>query len=224
VVTFLRAIYDLCIARRWKFFEGLAQIENNPGLIDKYGTRVSSAVTAIRQKLPDIYTAPETDDDKTAAMNEAIERAVNYVTVDTAEREALLKELREEIERSKCSSLAGLLSAIAVQTIGEGGVGLEPGVHILSMHKAKGLSADFVFIPVAEDHQLPGVTENKHEELEALRLLFVSITRAKENVIFSFAARRTGAQQDHETHRPRKPALTPFLKDTGLRKTDHRKK
>ncbi len=220
--TVLRSIYDLCVAQKWKFFEGLSEIEKNPGLIDKFGPRIATNVTSIREKLSEIYDHTLESEDKAAAMDETIKRAVDYVTGDTAVKESLLKELNEEIERSKCSSLSGLLSAIAAQSIGEGGVGLEPGIHILTMHKAKGLSADVVFIPVAEDHQIPGLEVGRQEELEALRLFFVSITRAKDSVIFSYAAHRTKQQGDYATGRPRIPTLTRFLRHTGLAMTDHR--
>ena len=65
-------------------------------------------------------------------------------------------------------------------------------VRVMTMHGAKGLSARVVFIPGLEQGLLP----NRHQTyvaqlLEAARLLYVSITRARAACVMSFAARRT---------------------------------
>jgi superfamily I DNA/RNA helicase len=66
-------------------------------------------------------------------------------------------------------------------------------VRVMTMHGAKGLSAQVVFIPGLEHGLLP----NRHQVpypaqlLEAARLLYVSITRARAACVLSFAARRT---------------------------------
>jgi len=66
-------------------------------------------------------------------------------------------------------------------------------VRVMTMHGAKGLSASAVFIPGLEQGLLP----NRHQTpyvaqlLEAARLLYVSITRARATCVLSFAARRT---------------------------------
>jgi ATP-dependent DNA helicase UvrD/PcrA len=63
----------------------------------------------------------------------------------------------------------------------------------MTMHGAKGLSARVVFIPGLEQGLLP----NRHQTpyvaqlLEAARLLYVSITRARAACVMSFATRRT---------------------------------
>ncbi len=66
-------------------------------------------------------------------------------------------------------------------------------VRVMTMHGAKGLSASAVFIPGLEQGLLP----NRHQTpyvaqlLEAARLLYVSITRARAACVLSFAGRRT---------------------------------
>jgi superfamily I DNA/RNA helicase len=58
---------------------------------------------------------------------------------------------------------------------------LPPRVRIMSMHGAKGLSAQVVFIPGMEEHIFPGPWRQPYPGLilEAARLLYVSITRAR---------------------------------------------
>ena len=89
------------------------------------------------------------------------------------------------------------------------------------MHSAKGLSAEVVFIPVAEDHAIPGFSKTREEELEERRLFFVAVTRAIEKVVFTTARLRTGNQCDFVTHHARRPKLTPFLRNSGLSHIRH---
>lgn len=61
-------------------------------------------------------------------------------------------------------------------------------VVIMTMHGAKGLNADAVFVPALEDQLIP----NKWYEPEQRRLLYVSMTRAKRRLFLSWAWSRTG--------------------------------
>jgi superfamily I DNA/RNA helicase len=69
---------------------------------------------------------------------------------------------------------------------------LPPRVRIMSMHGAKGLSSRIVFIPGLEEHIFPGPWRQPYPGLvlEAARLLYVSITRARAGCILSYASRR----------------------------------
>ncbi len=65
-------------------------------------------------------------------------------------------------------------------------------VRIMTMHGAKGLSARVVFIPGLEDELIPGPRRAPYPGLvlEAARLLYVSITRARAACIMSYAQTR----------------------------------
>jgi DNA helicase-2/ATP-dependent DNA helicase PcrA len=69
---------------------------------------------------------------------------------------------------------------------------LSPRVRIMSMHGAKGLSSRIVFVPGLEEHIFPGPWRQPYPGLvlEAARLLYVSITRARAACILTYAARR----------------------------------
>lgn len=69
---------------------------------------------------------------------------------------------------------------------------LPPRVRIMSMHGAKGLSARAVFIPGLEEEIFPGQWRVPYPGLvlEAARLLYVSITRARAACMLSFATSR----------------------------------
>lgn len=68
----------------------------------------------------------------------------------------------------------------------------EPRVRVMSMHGAKGLQADVVFIPGLEEPILPGPRRTRVPGLvlEAARLLYVSMTRARAGLILTYARRR----------------------------------
>lgn len=88
---------------------------------------------------------------------------------------------------------------------------LPPQVRIMTMHGAKGLSARVVFIPCLEEELLPGSRRQPYPGLvlEAARLLFVSITRARSACILSHARTRVvyGAFSRHHPSR--------FLRNLG---------
>lgn len=72
-------------------------------------------------------------------------------------------------------------------------VGVLPArVRMMTMHGAKGLSAKVVFIPGLEDEIIPGPRRQPYPALvlEAARLLYVSITRARAACILSYAQTR----------------------------------
>lgn len=115
-----------------------------------------------------------------------LEELDNYLVADTDEQqEKLLSVVYERL---------GL-------EIPEGGF-LPKRVRIMTMHGAKGLSAQVVFIPGLENgvlprqHQLPypGAVQ------EAARMLYVSVTRAKAACIMSYAAKRIvhGERKDQD--------------------------
>jgi DNA helicase-2/ATP-dependent DNA helicase PcrA len=71
-------------------------------------------------------------------------------------------------------------------------------IKFMTMHGAKGLNADIVFVPALEDELMP----NKWYEPEQRRLLYVSMTRAKCHLLLSWAWSRKG----RDTHRSPKSA------------------
>lgn len=125
----------------------------------------------------------------------------------TLRPEMTIQELRDylwaESDLQQAAVLEGVLQRIG-EEVPEAGV-LPPRVRIMTMHSAKGLSARVVFIPGLEDEILPGPWRQPYAGLvlEAARLLYVSITRARAACIVSFADRRTinGKPQTHTRSR-----------------------
>jgi hypothetical protein len=65
-------------------------------------------------------------------------------------------------------------------------------VQVMTMHGAKGLSAQVVFVPGLEEDILPGAKRQPYPGLvrEAARLLYVSLTRARATCVVSMAGTR----------------------------------
>lgn len=141
----------------------------------------------------------ETRSEEMAAIVEAhydAAQAASWRKVAASLRpEMTLQELRDylfaESDQQQAAVLESVLTRIG-EEIPEAGV-LPPRVRIMTMHGAKGLSAQVVFIPGLEDQILPGPWRHPYPGLvlEAARLLYVSITRARAACAISFAARRT---------------------------------
>lgn len=88
-------------------------------------------------------------------------------------------------------------------------------VTITTMHGAKGLSADLVFVLQAEDEVIP---DDLHGDAldEARRLLYVSLTRARKKLVIGHCARRTGPQRFVGQTEATRRTFTRFLRDYGL--------
>lgn len=89
-------------------------------------------------------------------------------------------------------------------------------INIMTMHKAKGLTAGVVIIVGAEDQIIPGKHDGEGIGDER-RLLFVSLSRAREFLFITYCEKRIGAQaftgrQDTTPHRE----LTQFLQDAPI--------
>ena len=102
-----------------------------------------------------------------------------------------LKELVRAL--AEFENLAGFLEHIALvmEATGEAGGDM---VNIMTLHSAKGLEIDTLFLPGWEEGVFPHQrTLNEHDEAgleEERRLAYVGLTRARRNVHISFAANR----------------------------------
>jgi DNA helicase-2/ATP-dependent DNA helicase PcrA len=126
------------------------------------------------------------------------------VGAEARERAASLAVVLD-ISRSAVAAAPGLDAAALLARFDERAAaeatGSPDGVNLLTLHRAKGLEWDAVFLPQLEEGTLPIRQAESDEEIaEERRLLYVGLTRSRRHLFLSWAERRTGAGE-RETQR-----------------------
>jgi DNA helicase-2/ATP-dependent DNA helicase PcrA len=125
-----------------------------------------------------------------------------------------LREVRDFLWADRDEQQADLLRLVYArleETEPEEGV-LPARVRIMTMHGAKGLGAQVVFVPGLEAGFLPNRWQGSYAGLvlEAARLLYVSLSRARMAAVVSYADRRTVFGQWQ------RQVPSPFAGDLGM--------
>lgn len=223
------AIYETAVSRGWRFYETIKHIEANPGLIQR-GKYVQSEVVAMRELMACLIQLVEAGTTQAQIANSeplevkqsrlrnallgSLEEFARTIIPCDKDRELVLNHLRRVAEHSNVSTLNELLAALSTpedapeQEIEEG------KINILTMHRAKGLDARAVFVVAAEEQIIPGGIGGEALGDER-RLLYVSLTRARERLYITYCNQRVGRQRfsgsESESGNPRR-TLTPFLR------------
>jgi len=136
--------------------------------------------------------------------NSAVE---NFIAATSHLPKAIsIEELRDYLWTDNDEQQRGVLDQ-AYQRLGEDIPEqlLPERIRIMTMHGSKGLDARVVFVPGLEDKLFPGRWRNSYPGLvlEAARLLYMSITRARAACIISYANTRIvyGKYQGHTPSR-----------------------
>lgn len=148
---------------------------------------ILSAVKAVVGPPQQVITSDQLSE-KLVLVNQALIAA----GVDgTGEALAHIATLAKQTDADSINSLLGALATtgFAEQELAAG------AVNMLTMHKAKGLSARAVIIMACEDEYIPGRQQAVNQEADERRLLYVSLTRAKQRLFITYAQARYGQQQ-----------------------------
>lgn len=211
----LFAIFELAAERQIRFFEALGIIEGDPSQLES--TRklvVADEVTAIKELLASLVDAVD------APAQEGLLRAMGATGIEDGELRDeisdLLLELVADDDEAGLGQIEEALHAARSNWDRDEEAGDEQKVKIMTMHAAKGLTADAVIVAACENELLPGWPEDERARDDERRLLYVSLTRARHHLYLTFARTRTG-QQAHRLQSPT-PGLTSrtfteFLRD-----------
>jgi len=219
--TRVTAIYNFAVQNGLRFHQVLRRIEDNPEILP-CGGLVQREVIAVRElaalfaELNSVEVLNLEDEAERARLRwelvEQLSDLARIIIPSQEERQLVLAHVRRVAERASVVTLDQLLNALTSpeDTFDQE---LEPEkINILTMHRAKGLSAKAVIIVAAEEQLIPGGATGDAFDDEK-RLLYVSLTRAKHHLYVTYCNRRVG-QQRHSGSDPGNPrrTLTPFLR------------
>lgn len=212
----VRAVYDYARAHVMRFSDAIFEIAESPDLLPRIGNRIREEAAAIRGILEAVGVAIRAvgDEATEADLVRFIAEAAMPATKATADAQAYLLE---KAEQANARTLEELLTALEVSSENIEQELQSDAINILTMHKAKGLTAEAVIVIAAEDEYLPGRADGLAIGDER-RLLYVSLTRAKHFLCITYCSQRRG-QQQHTGRTSGRPArtLTRFLAGGPLR-------
>jgi DNA helicase-2/ATP-dependent DNA helicase PcrA len=210
----LLAVYRLADERGERYYRTLQAIADDPDVFEHARRKaVPRDVEAIESMLDELGEALESEPEAgLAAVLDAIEFPEGEQRHEVTE---LLLGL--PIDESQEPTL-GLVEEALHSSRGtfdeEQREGDPDRIQIMSMHTAKGLTADAVIVAACDDEQMPGPTANRRELDDQRRLLYVSLTRARKYLFVTFARRRAGRQTKQlGADFPERRTYTRFLRD-----------
>ncbi len=219
----LSAIYEVAHTRGITFAQALPGTDAEASAVPRFGKRIQSERAAILgelQVLCPMLSPPEEQGKALPPLSERLDKVLTAVLPDGLERTAVSDYLKKIAEASDATTVADLLQAISASESAPEQELMQGAVNVLTMHRAKGLSAKTVIVIAAEDEYIPGRQKGADEDDER-RLLYVSLTRARERLVVTFANDRL-SQQRHtgRTSGETKRTLTRYLSDGPIAPQD----
>jgi DNA helicase-2/ATP-dependent DNA helicase PcrA len=210
----LMAVYRLADEHGERYQKTLALIADDPNiLVHPRRSTIASEVEAIEEALDGLGDALE------LGAAEGLEALLDASAFPLgAERELvtdLLLRLMAEEEGEEEPKLKDIETALHSSrgSLDEAERDPDPdSVQIMTMHSAKGLTAEAVVVAACDDQLVPGETKNKRELDDERRLLYVSLTRAKHFLFVTYARKRLG-RQSHMMGVSEDRGYTRFLQD-----------
>lgn len=207
-------VYELAANKGLVFSEALWAIKDSPSMLPRRGTLLRQELEAIQNLISQFDAKNIGTEELSGLLSKVAERTIQ----EKERRNEVLVHMQAILESSEAKTLEELLSSISV-SLGDKEQEIEPSsINILTMHKAKGLTADAVFIVGAEDEYIPGDQLGEEKEGDERRLLYVSLTRARHALFITYCRRRIGSQK-YTGRNPRQTrrTLSRFLVDAPIR-------
>lgn len=216
----IQSLIDKSISSGTSFAEMLFQIRENPDSITRYGNILADETSRIISFTSELSEQIALEDLDIDLFRELLDRIENF-SCNHGEGLNAQEYLSRLFEESEASSLVDFLPYIESSNENIEQELDSSRVNMLTMHKAKGLSAKAVIVMAVEDETIPGRQENEPGLGDERRLLFVSLTRAKHNLYITYCNRRSGRQRHlgRNSGNPRR-TLTRFLRDAPIHPQD----
>ena len=215
-------IYKLARENNWAFYQAIYKITENPALI-RFGKRVANEIKMIQDTVNKYQSKIQyqISSSKSNGLFNILQALANDTISDSYYRKNILDFLKPITAEIKSSILKGLLQLWS-SSIENAEQELDPaGVNIMTMHRAKGLTAKAVIIIAAEDEHIPGPQEGGKKEDDERRLLYVSLSRARNFLAVTYCEHRNGQQRYSGRNNSRSNRrLTRFLIDAPISPID----
>ncbi len=209
------AIYDVAYSRGMTFAQAVLAAHDDTSILpSNHRYRLSTAIQSVLDQLDNLFPSDAQEEYESCddLMN-VVSAAAEVLIEDSDERESVLLEFERSAHVAKTTSIEELVRAteVASEAIEQE---LEEGkVNILTMHRAKGLTAKAVIVAACEDQYIPGRAQGDDVDDER-RLLYVSLTRAMHHLFVTYCDKRTGQQQHTGRDKGKvRRSLTQFLRD-----------
>lgn len=203
--TFLE-INELARSEGKSFYDILLEISIEPTRINKKGPVIKKEFEEITVTIEEMEKLEKSD------LYEYINKLANAHIIEDAVKTKILNIINKIIKTAEINDLEELLRSMNSFLDKSEQEQEESSVNIMSMHQAKGLTADAVFIVAAEDEYIPGQNNGGTSIEDERRLLYVSLTRATRYLFITHCKNRYKAQM-HTGRNSGKPnrRLTQFL-------------
>jgi DNA helicase-2/ATP-dependent DNA helicase PcrA len=198
----IRSIYDYADKNDLRFSKAINEI--NQGDSDKF-----HANKLLKRTISEIMSYKGRFNDENKTFTEMLDELFDVIPRCDS---GFIEKTKQFIEKFEIKSIDEFIYNI-IEYFGPSDYDdVQPnGVRIMTMHKAKGLSASVVFVVGVEQENIPGKGKTDEER----RLLYVSLTRARKYLFITYCKERIG-QQRHSGYLQTQTAkrnLSDYIKD-----------
>ncbi len=216
----LSEIYSFALEKNLTFYQAVIYIING-GLSTNFTQKLKTEYNNILSIIDAVRNEIALAEEENLSIEQTIFNVVSEILRDKNEKNTIQQHLIQIYQALDIATFDKLVSAIESSDLDNVEIEQETDqekINILTMHKAKGLTADVVFIVAAEDETIPGNYIQEPELGDERRLLFVSLTRAKHDLYITYCSERTGVQQrSGRDPNNKRRHLTQFLSDAPLK-------
>ncbi len=214
-------IYDLASKSNETFSQTFHRVTENPELIERFGSQIADEMKEI-QNIINKYQAKiqsQANSSETNHLFNTLQSLADDIIIENNEDKAkILQFFKSLVVENNYIDLKELLQLLS-SSIENAEQELDSeSINIMTMHRAKGLTAKAVIIVGAEDEYIPGKQEGEEKENDERRLLYVSLSRAKHFLAVTYCENRKGQQKHTGRNRNRSNrTLTRFLRDAPIK-------